>query len=615
MAERTTPLAPGTRSSLRDVLTPPGDFELEHALGTAYSLDAATLIAIPLFADGSDESEQNTPLGVQRIFELGKRITLLVQGDRINVPPHVRPELLALVEEAVVICSQPNASFHPKLLVLEYRDPGSGAKHRRVVLSSRNLTVDTSWDFVVVLDEAASGGAKVPGLGAAIRQLERFVTSDEAARAECRRVGALLDSIRFEPLPSLENVGVRLFSPGDDAADSVLGTLTGDDLLVISPFVRPSFLKKLANQAGAGTRALVTRPVDVDDGIFDLYDVRQLREDLSNTSHVFELDEPLGGVAGHRRRDHVVAEGDVTGHSDRLRGLHAKMYFATNNARTSIVLTSANASPSGWGRNVEVALFGEMPAKKLKVSDLLRKRTDLVDALEFGDLLVPLTRDATEKEADDPDWLKDAHRSLASAAAEGDLIVIDGKRSLSVTITLNPAAGTWPSIVAATAAPHAYPGVATPLNHDGGHELSCTIDLPPGAKVTRFLSVTLREANESHTVVLLMGLVGERDWSAEDAKSQLMREMKPQFLRDLAWKVGVPQPDPTDSTSDRVPGSPNGAGTAVNPPILERLLANLYSPKATAYVETLDGLIGSVADDPEFAQLVQVWGLLKAVPR
>lgn len=603
VAERKTPLAPGTRSSLRDVLTPPGDFELEHALGTAYSLDAATLIAIPLFADGSDESEQNTPLGVQRIFELGKRITLLVQGDRINVPAHVRPELLALVEEAVVICSQPNASFHPKLLVLEYRDPGSGAKHRRVVLSSRNLTVDTSWDFVVVLDEAASGGAKVPGLGEAIRQLERFVTSDEAARAECRRVGALLDSIRFEPLPSLENVGVRLFSPGDDATDAVLGTLTGDDLLVISPFVRPSFLKKLANQAGAGTRALVTRPVDVDDAIFDLYDVHQLREDLSDTPHVVELDEP------------IVAEGDVTGHSDRLRGLHAKMYFATNKTRTAIVLTSANASPSGWGRNVEIALFGEMPAKRLKVSDLLRKRTDLVDALEFGDLLVPLTRDATEKEADDPDWLKDARRSLASASAQGELTVIDGKRSLSVTIKLNPAAGTLPAIVAATAAPHAYPGVATPLNQDGGHELSCTIDLPPGAKVTRFLSVTLREAGESHTVVLLMGLVGERDWSAEDAKAQLMREMKPQFLRDLAWKVGVPQSDPPDSTSDRIPGSPNGAGTAVNPPILERLLANLYSPRATAYVETLDGLIGSVADDPEFAQLVQLWGLLKAVPR
>ena len=604
MAERATALAPGARASLREVLAPPGDFELARALGTAYSLDAATLIAVPLFADGSDETEQRTPLGVQRIFELGKRLTLLVQGDRINVPPSVRAEMLALVEDAVVTCSQPRASFHPKLLVLEYVDRGTGAEHRRVVISSRNLTVDASWDFVIVLEEAVTGGAVVPGLGEAIRGLAGFVNSDDNARAECERVGDLLDEVRFEPLPLLRDVGVRLFTPGAAAVNEVLQTLTGDELLVVSPFVRPGFLKRLAQQAGAGRRALVTRPVDVADAIFDDYDVYQLREDLNAPA------DPAEG-ADEDDVESVPDEGARGG----LRGLHAKMYFATDKDRTAVVLTSANASPSGWERNVEIALLGTVPAKNLSVASLLRQRSDLTDALDFGDILVPLTKDATEDVADDPAWLKEARTTLASATVCGVLETQAGKRTLRVAITPDPAALAWPSGVSATAAPHAYPEAASNLTPGPGGVLTATIPLPPGAKVTRFLTMRLSDQGESHAVVLLMDLMGEREWAADEAKAQLMREMKPQFLRDLAWKVGVPLPGNGESEADRTPGGPTNAGAVVNPPILERLLANLYGPRAEAYVETLDGLIGSVRDDPEFDELAKTWNLLRAVAK
>lgn len=607
MAERPAALAPGSRSSLREVLAPPGDFELERALGTAYSLDAATLIAVPLFADGSDEDERTTPLGVQRIFELGKRLTLLVQGDRINVPPNVRPELLALVEDAVVACSQPRASFHPKLLVLEYVDHNTGTKQRRVVLSSRNLTVDSSWDFVVVLDEAKAGGTAIPGLGEAIRGLAGFVTYDETARAECHRVGDLLDSICFEPLPFLDNVGVRLFAPGGESADQVLASLTGEDLLVISPFVRESFLRKLAKQAGSRTRVLVTRPVDVDEAIFEAFTVHQLREDLTDNPAPRDADDVAPS-----------ADGGVDGRGW-LRGLHAKMYFATDKNRTAVVLTSANASASGWGRNVEIALFGSAPSRKFAVSDLLRQSTleeiEARDARRFGDLLVPLTKDATGEEPEDPLWLKEARTSLASATVLGVLGTGEDQPTLSATITLHPAASLWPSSLEATVEPYGYPQLAQSLARSGTAELSSTIVLPPGTKVTRFLTVRLQDGQQSYVIVLLMSLAGDREWSAEDAKAQLMREMKPQFLRDLAWKVGVPLPEPTDAHSAHEPGLPTKAVKAVNPPILERLLANLYSPKAAAYVETLDGLIGSVEDDPEFEQLVQVWTLLRKVAR
>ena len=607
MADRETALAPGSRTSLRDVLAPPGDFELERALGTAYSLDAATLVAIPLFADGSDAIEQKTPLGVQRIFELGKRLTLLVQGDRIRVPPMVRNELLALVEDAVAVCSIPKASFHPKLLVLEYVDRATGAKHRRVVVSSRNLTVDDSWDFVVVMEEAESGGRPIPGLGDAIRGLAQFVTSDDAARRECRRVGDLLDALRFEPIQPFDSLSVRLLTPGSTAPTDVLATLTGEDLLVISPFVGVTQLKRLAQQAGARTRALVTRPVDVDDAIFNDFNVYQLREDLTDGD----------GGAGEQDRE-AAAEplSETPDEPGRLRGLHAKMYFATNKDRTAVVLTSANATVSGWSRNVEIAVLGSVTPSRLKVSDLLRRRESFEDAPEFGDLLVPLSTDSTTDEPADPGWVKDVRDSLGSAEVRGILAEVDAQWTLKVEIRLHPAASSWPRGVTATTAPHSYPELATPLAATPDGTLKCSFNLPSGAQITRFLTVIVSHGLEAESVVLLMDLEGHRGWTADEARNQLVREMKPQFLRDLAWKVGAPLAEPPNGeVAQRGAGAAPGAGGVVNPPILERLLVNLHSPQAAAYVQTLDGMIGSVADDPEFEELVKTWALLRTVGR
>ena len=72
---------------------------------------------------------------------------------------------------------------------------------------------------------------------------------------------------------------------------------------------------------------------------------------------------------------------------------------------------------------------------------------------------------------------------------------------------------------------------------------------------------------------------------------------------------------PNGEDAQRSAGSAPGAGGVVNPPILERLLVNLHSPQAAAYVQTLDGMIGSVADDPEFEELVKTWALLRTVGR
>ena len=169
--------------------------------------------------------------------------------------------------------------------------------------------------------------------------------------------------------------------------------------------------------------------MDVDDAIFNDFNVYQLREDLTDGD----------SGAGEQGRE-AVAEplSETPDEPGRLRGLHAKMYFATNKDRTAVVLTSANATVSGWSRNVEIVVFGSVPPTRLKVSDLLRRRESFEDAPEFGDLLVPLSTDSTTDEPADPGWVKDIRDSLASAEVRGVIAEVDAQQTLTVEIRLQP---------------------------------------------------------------------------------------------------------------------------------------------------------------------------------
>jgi hypothetical protein len=147
VARQPRPLDPDTRSTLRDVLLPPEGYRLHHALGTAYSLDAETLVTVPLFAAGLGAEELDRPLGIARIYQLGTRLTLLVQGDRIRIAERWSRSrsLLGLLGDAVVPCSINDGSFHPKLLVLSYAAVDAPDRQRfRVVVATRNLTTDDS---------------------------------------------------------------------------------------------------------------------------------------------------------------------------------------------------------------------------------------------------------------------------------------------------------------------------------------------------------------------------------------------------------------------------------------------------------------------------------------
>lgn len=586
---QTAPLDPDIRSTLRDLLTPPDGYELEKALGTAYSLDAETLVAIPLFAAGLDAEQMTRPVGIARVYDIGSRLTLLVQGDRINVASRwagSRP-LLRLVGDAVVPCSIETGSFHPKLLVLCFtavENPHD--RLHRVVVATRNLTTDNSWDSVVVLDEA-SGGVEVEGLADTIAELADFVNDQShPAVTRFRQMGKALRAVRFQPLPGINDLALRLFHPRSHNADDVFATLRGEHLLVVSPFVRQGLLDRLARQAGTDrtNRWLVTRPVDVPPSAFTNFGVFQIQD---------------GAVPEHPLR------GSEDDEPDRLSGLHAKLYVAsTPKADSRIVVTSANASSAGWSGNVEVAVTGTSRLSALEVPQLVAGRSNRGDDRTFGDLLVPITPAAVTKDAPDPDWVTDVRKVLAGAIAVGTLSA-GPPRTLELSVALG-SASKWPTGVAVNVHPFGYPQYRGPLALSGSG-MSAVVAVEPGMELTPFIVLTLRKGDEPPLdIVLAMPLGGDVDWDRDCARKVLAEAAKPWLLQELRWYFGL-----RDRGSLVRRSGSRSSGSAVEKPlpvlpVLERLLLRVHGPNARREIEMIDSLLDGV-DDNDYPGLRALW--------
>ncbi len=593
MVKRTAPLDPDGRSTLRNVLLPPDGYRLEHALGTAYSLDAETLVTIPLFAAGIGAEDLEKSVGISRIYDLGARLTLLVQGDRIAISKRWASSrtLLRLVGDAVVPCSIKDGSFHPKLLVLEFTSiEQPGKKLVRIVIATRNLTTDNSWDSVVVLDEAPTG-VRIPGLPEAISDLAQFVNDpSHAAVKRVRKIGNALKNVRFQPLPGITDLEVRLFYPGSSNAEKVFEMIKGDDLLIISPFVRQRFLEKLAKQADTGKdhRWLVTRPVDVPDAAFTNY-------------KVFKISD--AAVPAHDMSDAQSAHGQLV-------GLHAKIYLASSKkSGTRLVVTSANATPSGWTRNVEVAVTGVAKAKPFQVPALLAP-PDSKEERTFRSVLEEITQSGVERSKADPEWIKKVRSILASAAAVGQ-VRKGPPRILCVTVGFMTDKHNWPDDVKVTMHPFGYNDRCAHLTLDKTG-MSGSLEIDAGIELTSFAVLSLSHGDDAPLeIVLAMQLRGDLDWDRDAARDALARSARPGLYRELLWYFGVVGNGGNSRSNPVVKVPAKRTGRDAHLPILEKVLLRVHGPNAKAEIATIDSLLAGLTNDAEDERLAAMWRLVK----
>lgn len=382
-------LDPGAREALTEQLRPPAGYRLSHAVGTTFTLDMISALAVPLsFVRGAGEDPKNAVAVLNAVRKVSDRIDIFCQAGLIRVPRHAN-DLLAVLEPIVhqVRAPQPGALFHPKVWLLEYEADGDLAY--RFLCSSRNLTPDGTWDLLVRLDGRPADGLK-NGTATSIDNapLARFVEAlpgmttvpiDEQREQRIKRLADSIASVEWELPQDIRTLAFRPLGTGEThPRDSLAGFLQkpgtavglngrtddgltfGGNRLLVSPFIDDATVKLFAG-AGAQSVQVYGRGNQLD---------RLATETLDNAKTSFHTIDDLGFAP-----DEESGTEAQPGQED-LRGLHAKAFFTDFDHTTHILLGSANATRAAFGRNIEFAVEMSGPKRHIgteKIAESLGK--------------------------------------------------------------------------------------------------------------------------------------------------------------------------------------------------------------------------------------------------
>ncbi|MBM4287368.1 MAG: hypothetical protein FJ135_04315 [Deltaproteobacteria bacterium] len=365
-------LAPDERSLYTAALTPPPGLVFDQAIATTYSLDPLTLLTIPVHLALGERSvakgrEDNGIMVLEGLRRVIARLSVYTQQGKIQVPAS-HQILFGLLETMVIEVQAPRGGvFHPKLWLLRFVAPDSAEPpHLRLLILSRNLTMDRSWDLSLQLEgqpgrrgravnrELADFIAALPELARnpvpAARQHQAALLAEEVRRTDWELPHGF-ESIRFHILGRKR----RPWQPPEARR-----------LVVISPFCDNQALAKLCEQTDVA-EALISRP-------------ETLAELSAETRNRFKQCLILQEAA--ETEDGEDQEGLVS--KDTL-GLHAKAYIFQNGWHTHLVMGSANATDAALRRSENIEILVELSGKTSKVKGI----DDILHPEGLGRLLEP----------------------------------------------------------------------------------------------------------------------------------------------------------------------------------------------------------------------------------
>jgi|LSQX01.2.fsa_nt_gb hypothetical protein len=356
-------LKPSTnRLDYGKLLAPPAGYTLDKAVGTTYSLDFDTLIGICLALGISAEIDStllNDPLYLLNTLKLaGDKIAIFCQAGQIHLPPRITPLYILLEKVVFQVQLKGRAfgqrhSFHPKVWLIKYVHP-TGEPIFRLIVLSRNLTFDRSWDVAVSLDGAGQGkhNEKNEPLMDFLSFLHDYIESSTAngrmKRSMMRELMRELSSVEFvidhEAFTDFEfiPVGVKKIDGGKySLADTHLYTSPFHELLIMSPFLSSSVISGFNRRSDhyKNTKCMLfTRK----EALSDLKPVH------CDKFQLYTLKEQVVDGESFLSED----EGEFL-----KQDIHAKMYLAQRYGKwVELYLGSMNATHSAANGNIEGVL-------------------------------------------------------------------------------------------------------------------------------------------------------------------------------------------------------------------------------------------------------------------
>ncbi len=348
------------RLDFGQILTPPAGFELDFAVGTTYSLDLDALVGASLAMGLSEETDSdlmNNPVCLlEALRSTGDKVALFCENGQIHLPSKITP--LYILLEKMVFCVKPPRrrgvaafpSFHPKFWLIRYQNSKREILYRIVILS-RNLTFDRSWDVTFYMDGHLKKNPtdKNEPVCDFLRFLLSFLPGTDEGKEKARRIRSIikeLSNVVFEPAEK-EFYDYCFIPNGVKKADgsfyqfdeTPLYRDTFRELLIISPFVSGGIIRNFNNRNDRSfienpRYMLITREMSLG---------KLKPEDVTHFKLFTMKDNVIDGETAISEDASSIQKQDI----------HAKVYMIRKYSDSYLYLGSLNASHNAVYGNVE----------------------------------------------------------------------------------------------------------------------------------------------------------------------------------------------------------------------------------------------------------------------
>lgn len=529
-------LDPEARVLYGESLAAPSGYVFDAAVATTYSLDFETALAAPvslaLFAAENRDEILGQPLALLEGAErIAGRLAVYCDAGHIQAQTQPQSRLCSLLEKMIIEVQAPQGgAFHPKIWVLRFKpQTGTGANKMRLLVLSRNLTRDRSWDISLRLDgdvtrRVAPVNKPIVDLLKRLPGMAKPPVSD-AAKALTLEVAGDLNRVAWVLPEHFETLSLAVNGISAEAWFPASCMRLG----IISPFCDDAALTRLADLA-------YEKPVLV--GRSDEL-ASCSAETLARFARVSVLD------------DMAASEDGEEAEPESLQGLHAKAFIQEIGYNTVLTVGSGNATQAALAdrkrvNNVEV--FATLTGKRKHVGSV----EDILGAQGFGRLLCPFIPGELSADA------------AATKAAERRLEVVRRQicgAGLTLRCERAPAEGDDPGgwrLWLNCARPLSLTGLASatiwPITRGDGHRRDALAALATGeavdlgvmplVDVTRFIAFQLADAASDVRLLFSVGL--PMDGVPDDRHAAIFRSIITnrdaffRYLRLLLSELGDP---------------------------------------------------------------------------
>lgn len=339
-------------------LNPPVGYELDSAIATTYSLDLNALLAVPValcFNDTLDGDIKGEKLALlEAIGQLKGRLKVFYQKGNISYPRKFN-RLYTLLEPCLqpIIPKNTYSSFHPKLWLLRFVESDFEKVNckvcYRLIVLSRNLTFDRSWDVAISLDGVIDKHNSHSDVNEQWTGFIKGLLNQDESFAPAAMMKKELSQIVWQAPDKFSDV--NLLIGGDKNGRPVnIEQKNNDELIVVSPFIKSTrgdinALQWLADFSPKGKRYLFSRAEELN---------AIGKEKLSDWECFAINEKVVNGEKCHEVND------TAAGEERRQQNLHAKMIIQKQGNQAFWHVGSANATTAALGdssnkppRNIE----------------------------------------------------------------------------------------------------------------------------------------------------------------------------------------------------------------------------------------------------------------------